>query len=167
MLFLCICIFRYSFYNCALVYCTRDGAIFSIHSFQGFFQTPKQGWANMDSIPFSYLYTNRHEFVELYWQKKWLKSIWKSYCSYLCLSLPYYLAYGNQKNGKVTWEKYGTINSSSVIVSNHKIEINLWSTKLISRIKFLYWYLWCCCLCLSQHNHSLLVWTMPKHALAN
>ena len=73
MLFLCICIFRYSFYNCALVYCTRDGAIFSIHSFQGFFQTPKQGWANMDSIPFLYLYTNRHEFVELYWQKKMIE----------------------------------------------------------------------------------------------
>lgn len=44
---------------------------------------------------------------------------------------PYYLAYGNQKNGKVTWEKYGTINSSSVIVSNRKIEINLWTTTLV------------------------------------
>lgn len=44
---------------------------------------------------------------------------------------PYYLAYGNLKNGKVTWEKYGTIDSSSVIVSNRRIEVNLWSTKLI------------------------------------
>ena len=44
------------FYNCTLVYRTWDGAIFSIHSFSRFFQTPKQGWANMNSIPFLYLY---------------------------------------------------------------------------------------------------------------
>lgn len=29
----------------------------------------ERGMADSNSIPFLYLYTNRHEFVELYWQK--------------------------------------------------------------------------------------------------
>lgn len=29
----------------------------------------ERGMADTNSIPFLYLYTNRHEFVELYWQK--------------------------------------------------------------------------------------------------
>lgn len=37
---------------------------------QVFFQTTlERGMADSNSIPFLYLYTNRHEFVELYWQK--------------------------------------------------------------------------------------------------
>ena len=50
---------------------TGDGALFlniSYHRF--FFQTTlERGMADSNSIPFLYLYTNRHEFVELYWQK--------------------------------------------------------------------------------------------------
>ena len=37
---------------------------------QVFFQTTlERGMADSNSIPFLYLYTNRREFVELYWQK--------------------------------------------------------------------------------------------------
>ena len=40
---------------------------------QVFFQTTlERGMADSNSIPFLYLYTNRREFVELYWQKKTL-----------------------------------------------------------------------------------------------
>lgn len=50
-----------------------------------------------------------------------------------CLSLsatslvyaPYYMARGTMKNGKVKWEKYVSIRSSSIFVSSKELEINI------------------------------------------
>lgn len=52
MLFLCISIFRRVPINRALVYRTWDGAVFSNPFVLRFFQTPKQGWADMKLHPF-------------------------------------------------------------------------------------------------------------------
>lgn len=49
---------------------TGDGALFLNISYHRFFPDYlERGMADSNSIPFLYLYTNRHEFVELYWQK--------------------------------------------------------------------------------------------------
>ena len=41
---------------------------------QVFSRLPKsEGWQIRTPSPFLYLYTNRHEFVELYWQKKMIE----------------------------------------------------------------------------------------------
>lgn len=52
MLFLCISIVRCVTINRALVYRTWDGAVFSNPFVPRFFQTPKQGWADMKLHPF-------------------------------------------------------------------------------------------------------------------
>ena len=52
--------------------CTGDGAVVSVHSCTtGYIsRLPKsEEWQTRNSIPFLYLYVNRREFVELYWQK--------------------------------------------------------------------------------------------------
>lgn len=50
---------------------TGDGALFLNISYHRFFsRLPKsEGWQIRTPSPFLYLYTNRREFVELYWQK--------------------------------------------------------------------------------------------------
>ena len=50
---------------------TGDGAVVSEHSYHRFFsRLPRARDGRHETpSPFLYLYTNRHEFVELYWQK--------------------------------------------------------------------------------------------------
>lgn len=53
------------FYNYALIYHTGWSYIFNPFV-PRFFQTPKQGWANMKLHPFLHIYIIRQSFVELY-----------------------------------------------------------------------------------------------------
>ena len=56
--------------NCTPTYQHWGGALFLNISYHRFFpDNLERGMADSNSIPFLYLYTNRREFVELYWQK--------------------------------------------------------------------------------------------------